>query len=174
MKGKSYIIKFLLVALAQVLIWNFCNFSQFLVIAVLPVLVMSLPVKMSSPMAMLVAFVTGFAVDFLGGATLGLSCLALVPVAALRVLVFRIVFGGEMFERDEEPTMARHGWVKMLLSLTLLTFVFLVVYIITDSAGTRPLWIDAVKLACSLAVGVALQMAVVPALCMEPAPAKWK
>ena len=39
MKDKYYILRYLLLLVAQAVIWNYCSFSQFLLIALLPCLV---------------------------------------------------------------------------------------------------------------------------------------
>ena len=84
MRINEYTLKFVLLLILQVLIWNFCNFSQFLMLAFLPAMILFLPVRRSAVSCMIIAFVCGFAADFLVGAPLGLSSLALVCVAFCR------------------------------------------------------------------------------------------
>ena len=173
MRHAGFTVKYLLLLAAQVLLWNFCNFTPLLVIALLPVMILGLPLKCSTPMSMLIAFVSGFAVDFLVGGPLGLSCLALVPVAFLRRIVLSAVFGSELFARGEEISTGRLGWSKMLLAAVLLNAVFLLIYIIADSAGTVPFWAMTVKFIASLALNSALALPVANLLCPDPE-ARWR
>ncbi len=169
----SYAVKYLLLLAAQVLLWNFCNFTPMLVIALLPAMILCLPLKYSTVTNMLIAFASGFAVDFLVGAPLGLSCLALVPVALLRYVVFSAVFGSEVFSRGEEISSGRLGPGKMLLAAVLLNAVFLLIYIIADGAGTVPFWAMTLKFILSLAVSSALTLPVANLLCPD-SEARWK
>ena len=173
MKPGVFTVKYLLLFAAQVLLWNFCNFTPLLVIALLPVMILGLPLKCSTVSSMLIAFASGFAVDFLTGAPLGLTCLALVPVAFVRRWVLAAVFGNEIFSRGEEISSGRLGWSKMLLAAVMLNALFLLIYIIADSAGTVPLWAMIVKFIASLALSSALALPVANLLCPD-SEARWR
>ncbi len=169
----NFTVKYLLLLAAQVLLWNFCNFSPLLIVALLPVMILGLPLKCGADLSMLIAFASGFAADFLSGAPLGLSCLALVPVAFLRRGVISAVFGSEIFARGEELSAGRLGRAKILLAAVLLNAVFLLIYIIADSAGTCPLWAMTVKFFASLILNSALALPIAGLLCPDPE-ARWK
>lgn len=173
MRDKSYILKCVLFLIAQAVVWNYCSFTQYLTIAFLPAVVLSLPVRQRTELSMAIAFVLGFAADFLCGAPLGLSSLALVPTALVRKGVILLVFGNEILVRREELSTRRQGWMKMTLATLILTAIFLAVYILADSAGTRPLWVDAVRFAVSLAVSEALSLPIADTLCTDT-DSKWK
>ena len=158
MRNPKFAIRFLLLAVAQVLLWNYCNFTQYLTPVFLPVLILCLPVRRGTVFAMLLAFATGFAVDFLASGMLGLTSLALVPVALTRHGVIRLVCGEEVFARGENISIKRQGLPKMTLAILMETALFLVIYIWADGAGTRPLWFNLVKLASSLLTGVLLSL----------------
>ena len=157
MRG-SDILKYLILAAAQVLLWNFCNFTQFLTIVYLPVMILFLPVKQHSALSMLIAFATGLAVDFFAGSPLGLCSLALVPVAFLRKYIIILIFGSELYSRNENLSVGRQGWEKIFFAIILSPALFLAVYIIADSAGTRPVWIDLVKGTVSLLVSAPISL----------------
>ena len=156
MRINEYTLKFVLLLILQVLIWNFCNFSQFLMLAFLPAMILFLPVRRSAVSCMIIAFVCGFAAVFLVGAPLGLSSLALVCVAFCRRGIIYLTLGHEVFARAEDFSPARQGVSKTILSITLATALFLLIYISVDSAFTRPLWIDALKWALSLLLSTPL------------------
>lgn len=168
-----FTLKYLLLFVAQVLLWNYFNFSQFLTVVILPVLVLCLPVRRGAVFCMLTAFATGFAADFLAGGLLGISSLALVPVGLLRRPVIQLVFGSELLSRGEDISFQRQGSSKVLLATVLVTALYLLVYIVVDSAGTRPLWVDAVKFAASLAVSTLVSVFVAWILCSDNSQ-KWK
>lgn len=166
-------IKYILLFLAQAALWNYCNFSQYLLIAFLPAMVLCLPLSRGPVYTMAIAFVTGLAMDFLVTGQLGLTSLALVPVALLRCPVIALVFGSELFARGEELSFHRQGWLKFVPCVLLLTAVFLLVYVWADSAGTRPLWFNALKFGLSLVASSALGV-FVAYLMLEESGERWK
>ena len=94
-------IKYILLFLAQVAVWNYFNFTQYLWLVYLPALILCLPLEYGTVRAMVVAFLTGLAADFLVTGQLGMTSLALVPVALMRQSVVRLAFGSELFARGE-------------------------------------------------------------------------
>ena len=170
---KAFTIKYILLFLAQAALWNYGNFSQYLLIVFLPAMILCLPISRGPVYAMVVAFVTGLMMDFLVTGQLGLTSLAFVPVALLRRPVIALVFGSELFARGEELSFHRQGWLKFVPCVLLLTAVFLLVYVWADSAGTRPLWFNALKFGLSLVASSALGV-FVAYLMLEESGERWK
>ena len=170
---KASTVKYILLFLAQAALWNYGNFSQYLLIVFLPAMILCLPIERSPIYAMIVAFVTGLLMDFLVTGQLGMTSLALVPVALLRRPVIRLVFGSELFARGEDLSFHRQGWPKFVLAVLLLTALFLLVFLWVDSAGTRPLWFNVLKFALSLAVSSAVGV-FVAYLMLEETGERWK
>ena len=166
-------VKYVLLFLAQAALWNYGNFSQYLLVVFLPAMILCLPVERGPVYSMVVAFVTGLLMDLLVTGQPGLTSLALVPVALLRRPVIRLVFGSELFARGEDLSFHRQGWQKFVLGVMLVTAVFLVVFLWADSAGTRPLWFNALKFGVSLVVGSALGV-FVAYLMLEETGERWK
>ena len=166
-------LKYLLLLLAQIVLWNYFNFTQYLFVAFLPAMILCLPVSRGPVYAMVVAFLTGLAADFLVTGQLGLTSFALVPVALLRRPVITLVFGSELFARGEDLSFHRQGWQKFLLALLLLTAVFLLLYLWVDDAGMRPLWFGAAKFAASLA-GSTFVSVFIANLMLEETGERWK
>lgn len=166
-------IKYVLLFLAQAALWNYGNFSQYLLLVFLPAMLLCLPISRSPVYSMAVAFVTGLLLDFIVTGQLGLTSLALVPVALLRRPVIRLVFGSELFARGEDLSFHRQGWQKFVLALLLLTAVFLLVFLWADGAGTRPLWFNALKFGISLVASSALGLFVAYLMLEDPGE-RWK
>ena len=165
--------KYMLLLLAQVALWNYCNFSQYLIVVFLPAMILCLPMEYGSVRLMVIAFVTGLAADFLVTGQLGVTSFALVPVALLRRPVVMLVFGSELLVRGEKLSFHRQSWTKILLAIALLTALFLLFWIWADSAGVMPLWFNAVRFAASLALGTAVSMPVA-SIMLEETEAQWK
>lgn len=60
MRDSAFLLKFIILLVAQVLIWNFCNFSQYAMLTFLPVIILLLPTKQETLISMLIAFAAGF------------------------------------------------------------------------------------------------------------------
>lgn len=173
MRISSLTIKYILLLIAQILLGNFFNFSQFIMISVLPVMVLMLPIRRSTVFCLVIAFIMGTAVDFFADGHLGLTAAALLPVAALRRPVIMFVFGNELFSREEDISPQRQGWEKILLATAICTAIFLAFFIIIDSAGTRAAWIDLIKFILSTILSTAVSMSVGNLIGSE-SEAKWK
>ena len=152
MKNYRFVILFLVFMIAQIVLCNFFGMSRYLMISVLPVLVLVLPLSMANIVTMLIAFAIGFAVDFFSNGMLGLTPLALVPVALVRRFVISIVFGNEKIARGEEITVERLGIPKIALASLILCSLFFIIYVWADSAGTAGFWAALFRIVLSVLV----------------------
>ena len=166
-------IKFILLFLAQVAVWNYFNFTPYLFVVFLPALILCLPLGYGTVRTMLIAFLAGLAADFLVSGQLGMTSFALVPVALMRQSVVRLAFGSELFARGEELSFHRQGWQKFLLCTAILTAIYLLVHIWVDSAGMYSLGFCAIKFGISLPVSSALSMAIAY-LMLEQTGERWR
>lgn len=166
-------IKFILLFLAQVAVWNYFNFTPYLFVVFLPALILCLPLGYGTVRTMLIAFVVGLAADFLVSGQLGMTSFALVPVALMRQTVVRLAFGSELFARGEDLSFHRQGWQKFLLCTAILTAIYLLVHIWVDSAGMYSLGFCAIKFGISLPVSSALSMAIAY-LMLEQTGERWR
>ncbi|MBQ9399423.1 MAG: hypothetical protein IJU27_02115 [Bacteroidales bacterium] len=158
MKQSRFFVIFALLAVAQILLNNYLNLSQWVVVTLLPAMIMCIPQRINSVLTMLIAFGVSLLVDFLSTGVMGLTAVALVPVALLRNPLLHLVFGTEIFERQENISIGRHGILKIALVQALALLVYLIIYIIADGAGTRPVWFNLVRLLLSTIVGTAVSI----------------
>lgn len=165
MKNNKFFLFFSILAIAQILMNNYLNLSQMMSLNVLPVLILCAPLGVSTPILLLISFVTGFIVDFFSTGQLGLTSAALLPVALLRTPVLSLVLGNEIFSRQEDISKARQGALKVSLAVLLALLIFLVAYIWLDSAGTHPFWFNLVKLLISLLASYLVSLLVTNMIC---------
>lgn len=169
--GRPLIVLVLLVA--QVLVWNYFNLSQFVLLTFLPTMVICLPARVNTTPALLITFLTGIAVDFFTHGILGLTCVALLPIAFGRKFIISLVFGEEIFSRGEGLSFRRQGFLKMSLAIVLSTALFMIIYVWVDGAGMRPFWFNALRFVCSLAASSFVSL-FVASLLTEEESARWK
>lgn len=162
-KGTYYFVFFLLTAV-QMLICNYLGLSAWLTLSILPVMILCVPLRLPTFWTMLLAFVTGCAVDLLSEGLLGLNALALVPVAFVRKEVIRVIFGGDLFARKEDFSVRKNGFGKVALAVFLVQALFLAIYIWADGAGTRPFSFNAIRFGISLVAGWALSLVIIDIL----------
>lgn len=174
MKYWDFTVKYLLLLAAQVLLWNYFNFTPLLTIVLLPMMILCLPLQCGGALAMLIAFASGFAVDFLAAGPTGLTILALVPVAFLRRPLLSLVFGSELLSRSETISSKQSDKTRMFLSILLSTALFLFIYVLADSAGTSPLWAMAVKFFASLILSSVASLLLVDLFSPPGHRDKWK
>lgn len=156
--NRNFTTSFILLAVVQVLISNYMDFSLYIVFTILPALILFMPLKINALIAMSIAFLTGLCVDFLADGLPGLNAAALVPVALARKSIFILTQGKNAMERDEELSFSRNGYGKLSLAVLLALAIFLAVYIIADGAGTRPFWFDMARFGASLGCSFILSM----------------
>ena len=135
----SFALTYVLLTVAQMVLSNYFHFTPYMMITILPVMVLCIPTNVGTVKAMLIAFATGLAVDFFAEGTLGINAMSLVPVALLREPVIGMFFGNEPFEQKESVTVRKYGYARVSIAIILTTVLFLLIYILADCAGTRPL-----------------------------------
>ena len=162
-KGKFWLV-YLLLAAVQMLLCNYVHLSAYLFISILPVMVLCISTRVPTWVTMVIAFLTGLAVDLLSEGLLGLNVLALVPVAFVRKEVIRLIFGDELFARKEDFAMRKNGFGKVALAIFLVQALYLGIYIWADGAGTRPLAFNAIRFGVSLAAGWIVSLLIVDIL----------
>ena len=161
MKKSGFWLIYIILLVAQLLLSTYANFTPYMMVTMLPAMVLCMPIRMGTVLAMVIAFATGLSVDLLSEGLLGLNALALVPVAFARNSIIRLIFGGELFAREEDFSIHRNGFWKVLVAIVLSTALFLAVYIWADGAGTRPLLFNAIRFGASLVASTLLSLLVV-------------
>ena len=151
MRDTGYILKFIIVVIAQILLSNYFNFSHYVTLTILPAAILLLPIQRNTLFAMILAFVTGFLVDYFADGMLGLTSLSLVPVAFARKGIIRFVCGSEVFSREENLSVQKNGVAHLFFTILIASVLYFLVYIWADGAGTRPFWFNCAKFFASLA-----------------------
>lgn len=137
MKTSRFWFAYILMVIAQMVICNFCPASPYMMISILATMVLLIPIRYNTRIALVVAFITGLAVDFLADGLPGLNAFALVPVALLRQGILSLIFGKEIFARKENVSIAKNGIGKVSFAIILSQALFLTLYVWADLAGTR-------------------------------------
>lgn len=164
MRHSHYFAVYAVLVVAQMLICNYLRISPYLMLSILPVLVLTIPIRFSTIAALFIAFITGFSVDLLAEGVLGINTFALVPVALIRRPLINLLFGDELFAREEDFSVRRNGFGKVFTAIFAVQALFLLLYIWMDGAGTRPFWFNASRFGISLAAGIIVSLLVIDVL----------
>lgn len=143
--SRNFTLTFVLLTVVQMILSNFFHFTPYISLSLLPVMVLNIPTKTDTVAAMLIAFVTGLAVDLFAEGTLGINALSLVPIALIRRPLIGLMFGSEPFEQNESITTGKYGTVRVFVELLLGNLIFFAIYVSAECAGTRPLWFIAAR-----------------------------
>ncbi|MBR1928099.1 MAG: hypothetical protein IJ840_10205 [Bacteroidales bacterium] len=146
----TFTVTYILMVVAQMLLTNYFHFTTLCMVTILPMMVLCIPTKVDMAWAMVIAFVTGLAVDMFAEGAFGLNALSLVPVAYVRKGLINMIFGSEPFEHKENISSKKYGFTRVSFAVIIVTLLFLAIYITADCAGTRPVWFMASKLGVSL------------------------
>ncbi len=144
-----FAVTFALLVVAQIIICNYMFLGPLVTLTLLPALIMFLPLSQKTSVSMVIAFVTGIAVDWISDGVLGLNAAALVPVALLQKPLVRLFVGDEVVVRGDAVSVQKSGWGKVLASNTMALSLFLAIYITLDGAGTKTFLFNLSRLGCS-------------------------
>jgi rod shape-determining protein MreD len=100
------IIRFLLLVLIQVFVFNNMNLSGYLNPYIYILFILLLPVDISKSLLLVLAFLLGLTIDYFGN-TLGLHAAATLLMAFARPAVLNLFFSNIEFTPGEEPGLSR-------------------------------------------------------------------
>lgn len=158
--GQNFYIFFILLLVCQIVICNYAALGPYVMLSMLPAMVMCIPLSVSTPLCMVMAFAGGLAVDWLSEGLIGINAASLIPVAALRSTFIRIFLGEDIINRKDSFSLRKNGTGKISITMAAATSVFLLIYIFLDGAGTRPLWFCTARFFASLAANMILALLV--------------
>lgn len=158
---------YILLAVTQMVITNYFHLSQFIVLSILPVMVLCLPLSLSTIMTMVIAFATGMSVDLLAEGVLGMNTACLLPVALLRKRFIAWTLGEDVITRQSEFSFRRNGTGKTTVAILMSVATFLILFVIVDGAGTRSFWFNFARLLASLICSLLLSIPVASVLNSE-------
>lgn len=167
MKEYRFFLTYALIVLVQILICNYLNLSLYVALSLLPVIVLFIPIRYSTSFALVVAFLTGLAVDYFAEGLVGLNALALLPVAFCRKSIINLVFGDEIFARQEDISINQHGVLKVSIAIIIAQSLFMLIYIWADGAATRPFWFNLTRFLMSVIIGWLISLFVSEALVQD-------
>ena len=164
MKQYNFFLTYVLLVVVQMVICNYFHLSAYVLLSILPVMVLCIPIRISTTAALFIAFATGLSVDLLSEGLLGINTLAIAPVAFVRKMVIQLVFGEEVFARNEDFSIKKSGLGKVSIAIVIVQALFLLVYILADGAGTRPFGFNFARFIASLAAGYTVSILLVDVL----------
>ena len=153
-----FVLTYVLLVIAQMLLCNYFHFTPYIMLTILPIMVFCIPTRVSVFWTLIIAFVTGLAVDYFAEGIIGLNAAALLAVAILRRTLIEAIFGPEPFEQEENITVKKYGLAKVSLAIFIITAIFLLIYNIADCAGTRPFIFILAKVCLSLLASYILSL----------------
>lgn len=160
MKTQNFGLLYFLMVLGQMVLCNFADFSPFVMLTMLPAMVICVPLSVSTPACMLLAFATGLSVDWLSEGIIGINAASLVPVALMRKPLIRFFLGEDIITRSDSFSFRKNGLSKISFILIISTLIFLSIYVFLDGAGTRPAWFNMTRTGASLGCDLILALIV--------------
>ena len=167
MRTQSFGLLFILMVLGQMILCNFAGFSPYVMLSMLPAMIICVPLTVSTPLCMLIAFVTGLSVDWLSEGLIGLNASSLIPVALMRKPLIRFFLGEDLIVRSDNFSIRKNGLGKISLVLGVSLMIFLGIYIFLDGAGTRPVWFNMARFWVSFACNMVLALIVTNILTVD-------
>lgn len=167
MKTQNFGLLYFLMILGQMVLCNFADFGPYVMLTLLPAMVICIPLTVSTPLCMVIAFVTGLSVDWLSEGLIGINAASLIPVALMRKPLIRLFLGEDIITRSDSFSFRKNGVGKISFILMLSTLLFLGIYVFLDGAGIRPGWFNMTRLGVSLACNYVLAIIVTNTLAVD-------
>lgn len=167
MKTQNFGLIYFLLVLGQMILCNFAGFTPYVMLSMLPAMVICIPLTVSTPVCMLIAFATGLSVDWLSEGLIGINAAALIPVALMRKPLIRFFLGEDLIVRSDSFSIRKNGAGKISLVLAVAILIFMGIYIFLDGAGTRPAWFNLSRLGASLVCNYILALIVTNILTVD-------
>jgi hypothetical protein len=146
---------------------NFAGFSPYIMLTMLPAMIVCVPLTVSTPLCLLLAFATGLSVDWLSEGLIGINAASLVPVALMRKPLIRFFLGEDLITRSDSFSFRKNGIGKISLVLIVSLLIFLGIYVFLDGAGTRPTWFNLTRMGLSLLCNYVLALIVTNILTVD-------
>ena len=125
-----YILIFILLFLAQVLLFNNIQFSGYVNPYIYLMFILLLPFEISSWLLLLLSFFTGLVMDFSSG-TPGMHTSATVLAGFVRPYVLRVISPRDGYELGSEPSMLTYGfkWFFIYVLIVVMVHHFALFYL---------------------------------------------
>ena len=167
MKTQNFGLLFFLMVLGQMILCNFAGFSPYIMLTMLPAMIICVPLTVSTPLCLLLAFATGLSVDWLSEGLIGINAASLVPVALMRKPLIRFFLGEDLITRSDSFSFRKNGIGKISLVMTVALLIFLGIYVYLDGAGTMPAWFNFTRIGLSLLCNYVLALIVTNILTVD-------
>lgn len=167
MKTQNFGLLFFLMVLGQMILCNFAGFSPYIMLTMLPAMIVCVPLTVSTPLCLLLAFATGLSVDWLSEGLIGINAASLVPVALMRKPLIRFFLGEDLITRSDSFSFRKNGIGKISLVMSVSLMIFLGIYVYLDGAGTKPAWFNFTRIGLSLLCNYVLALIVTNILTVD-------
>lgn len=167
MKTQNFGLIYFLMVLGQMVLCNFADISPLMLLTMLPAMIICVPLTVSTPLCMILAFATGLSVDWLSEGLVGINAAALVPVAMMRKPLIRFSLGEDIITRSDSFSIRKNGIGKISFIILVANLIFLGIYVFLDGAGTRPTWFILSRIGISLACNYILALIVTNILTVD-------
>lgn len=158
MRRTYFNITFILLAIVQMVICNYFQFTPLITLSILPAMILCVPLSINTPICMVIAFATGLSVDWLAEGIIGLNAASLLPVALARKTIIRLLIGEDLVVREESLSFRKNGFEKISIALLVSYGIFFFLYIILDGAGLRPFWFNLLRFIFSILLSMILAL----------------
>lgn len=149
---------FIALFLLQIILCDFVNVGTYIYLCLIPLLLLSFPLKVDTPVLMFIGFGLGLGLDLLSDGVLGLNAASGVALGFARNTIFDLTVNKETYNKTDTPSPFDVGLRKYTIYLLLSILLYMLVYVLFDMAGVRPFFTILAKLSLSTIANLALSL----------------
>lgn len=154
-RGIGYIIRFALLAFAQVMILNNVHLNGLFNPYIYPLFILLLPFETPPWLVLIIGFCCGMVID-LYSISLGLHAAATTVVAFLRPYMIKLLRPAAGYQPEDKPTIASMGFLWFIVYATVLIFMHHLVFFMIETLSFNQFLFVLSKIAVSTSVSLAL------------------
>ena len=151
----SYIIRFLLLAFAQVMILNNVHLHGLFNPYIYPLFILLLPIEMPAWLVLIVGFLCGLVID-LHSNSLGLHAAATTFVAFLRPYMINLLRPAAGYQPEDKPTISSMGFLWFIVYAAVLVFMHHLFFFMIETLSFNQFLFVISKIAVSTLVSLAI------------------
>ena len=138
MRSINYWLVFVFLGILQIALSVLFRLPILMTVSIFPMLILYMPGNIGREKSLVLTFGISLAVDFFSDGMLGLSAIALLPIALLRLDILKLVSGEEIFINKRDIPAIHQKGLTMFTSIALATALYFLVFVWVDAAGMRP------------------------------------
>lgn len=143
----------------QIAIDYFFNFGFYVIASIIPIIIINLPYKTPTPVALVIAFLVGVSIDLLSNTPVGLCTASLLLATLFRRVSIKLFIGKESLDKNERMLNSNIIPLETIAIITFsINFIYILTYIFLENFSFAPIQFNLLRLIISVTINSGITM----------------